>query len=753
MNIFKHESKFPCSYGKYELLARIGMGGMAEIFRARAPGAAGFEKILVIKRLLPHLADDPDSVQMFVNEAKLAAQVHHRNVVQVFELGQLPDGEYFMAMEHIAGTDLRQILRAAATSSMRVPPWFSVHAMCEVLDGLACAHALCDDQGRPRNVVHRDVTPANIFISYLGDIKLGDFGVAKDDSFKENKKKGELKGKVPYMSPEQLYGRDLDSRSDVFAAGVVLWECLTQRRLFGGRSDIEAMNLICYGERKAPSAFATDVPPELDAVVLHALETNPDNRTPNAEQFHKELTEVLPRLRTRVLSNDVKNIVEVLLGNKDPSATTGPRLSPEVSTAPLNFFEPTPRPERTPLPVAEKAPEQHPYPRMPPPLPPRRETPQPRRETPQPRHHTPSMRPSTSQSGFSTPRVQTSHLVEQLPVQRISAAFASVSTRDERMVTDDYPRDLLQNYSGPHKFYLELHDGSRTGALHYVEAMAKLRAESECGGIARAAISANNQRYMKAPAFAVLTGQEILVDPHANREKELPKSPLTGRLERVSATALLGRLARDRVTGRLVAINGASRREVMLVQGLPTFVYASTDELQIPELLVEKKIVSQEQIPEILHAVASDGRPIEEVVKERTGVDLSRYYATFMKERMIDLFRWPGGAFAVDLASPISHAVPFTPSIYQMLPELLMRARSEDDLFEALVPWMDIRLERTENFQRAVQEMNLSETQMQSVIPFGGRSLASSLKSAREERLALALAYMFLQCELLKSVV
>lgn len=716
------------------------MGGMAEIFRACAPGAAGFEKILVIKRLLPHLADDPDSVQMFVNEAKLAAQVHHRNVVQVFELGQLENGEYFMAMEHIAGTDLRQILRAAATTGMRVPPWFSVHAMCEVLDGLACAHALTDDTGKLRHVVHRDVTPANIFVSYLGDIKLGDFGVAKDDSFKENKKKGELKGKVPYMSPEQLYGREIDGRTDVFAAGIVLWECLTQRRLFGGRSDVEAMNLICYGERKAPSAFSNDIPPELDAVVLRALEIDVEKRTPSAEKLHQELREVLPRLRTRVLSNDVKNIVEVLLGNKDPSATTGPRIAPEVATAPQNFTEATPRPERTPWPrlppqvtPPPRVEEQHPYPRMPPPI-----------TQAMARAHTPNMR---------APRVAPNHAVEQLPVQRISAAFASVSTRDERMVTDDYPRELLQNYAGPHPFYLQLHDGSRVGPVHCVEAMAKLRAEAECGGINFAAVSANNSRFLEASGFAVLSGQEILIDPHASREKELPKSPLTGRLDRVSATALLGRLARDRVTGKLVVASGASRREVMLHEGRPTFVYASSEELQIPELLVEKRIVHADQIPEILHAVASEQRPIQEVIAQRLGVDLSRYFAMFMKERMIDLFRWPGGSFAVDLTAPVPHTTPFVQSIYQLLPELLMRAKSEDDLFEALVPWMDIRLERTERFQPIVRQLNLNEEQMLSVMPFGGRSLAASLKAAREERLALALAYMFLQCELLKSVV
>ncbi|MCK6550620.1 serine/threonine protein kinase, partial [Myxococcota bacterium] len=332
---------FPRPYGKYELLARIGQGGMAEVFRARLPGVAGFEKIVVIKRLLPHLTKNAVITEMFVNEAKLAAAVHHRNIVQVFELGEL-DGEYYMAMEHVAGTDLRQLLRAAAVNSLRVPPWFGVQVVAEVLDGLAFAHALVDEHGRMRNVVHRDVTPANIFISYMGDVKLGDFGVAKDESRSSQTRAGQMKGKVPYMSPEQIYGRELDHRTDVFAAGVVLWECLTQRRLFGGRPDIESMNLICYGDRKPPSAFASDVPEALDRIVMRALAADVEQRTSSARELHAELLDVLPLLRPRVHQNDVKNIVEVVLGNRDPSVNTGPKPIHDESVVRQNFLESTP---------------------------------------------------------------------------------------------------------------------------------------------------------------------------------------------------------------------------------------------------------------------------------------------------------------------------------------------------------------------------------------------------------------------------
>lgn len=336
----------PVSLGKYELLERIGDGGMAEVFRARMPGVAGFEKIVVIKRILPHLADKPRIVEMFVAEAKLAAQVQHKNVVQVFELAQTEQGEFFMVMELVSGTDLRKALRDATRASLRLPPWFSVHVAAEILDALSFAHQLRDEQGRYRNIVHRDVTPSNIFISHLAEVKLGDFGIAHDDLRESQTKFGQLKGKIGYMSPEQVRSTPLDGRSDVFAVGVVLWECLAQRRLFGGRPDFEAMTMICNGQRSPITQHVTDVPPELDLVVHRALEADRDRRFRDAREFQLALLDVLPQLHRGIRPHHLQEVVDGLLGRRPLESVFGamPKRGvpsqPEAQAAP-RFNEPS----------------------------------------------------------------------------------------------------------------------------------------------------------------------------------------------------------------------------------------------------------------------------------------------------------------------------------------------------------------------------------------------------------------------------
>ncbi len=301
------DSGFPRAYGKFELLRRLGDGGMAEVFLARLPGVAGFSKTLVLKRILPHLSRKKHFVDLFVAEATLAAEVRHRNVVQVFELGQV-EGELYMAMEYVEGHDLRRLLRCASKEGLRIPTWFTVHVICEILDALTYGYELLDDQGRPRRVVHRDVTPSNIFISNQGDVKLGDFGVARDDTRQTQTRAGQLKGKVAYMAPEQIYSRTIDQRTDLFAVGIVLWECLAQRRLFGGRPDIDIMNTICKGKRVPPSNRLTDVPPELDRIVLKALQPEPDERHESAAAMQRELFAVLGQLKGRVTPADIRAV-------------------------------------------------------------------------------------------------------------------------------------------------------------------------------------------------------------------------------------------------------------------------------------------------------------------------------------------------------------------------------------------------------------------------------------------------------------
>ena len=278
----------PEQFGRYTLRERIGVGGMAEVFLARHVGVEGFEKDIVIKRIRPHLSDLPAFVTMFLAEAKLAAQLCHPNIVQIFDLGII-DGAYFIAMEYVAGRDLAAIIPKAACGGIPLPCEYIAKVGSCVCEGLYYAHAQCDEFGVPLEVVHRDLSPENIRVAWSGAVKILDFGIAKAASQLRQTKSGEIKGKVLYMSPEQVAGLELDQRSDIFALGTVLYECLTGVKLFAGDSDMAVMQNIVDGKIYPPSYFRGDIPETLEAVVMKALTRDRRKRYVNASDMQLDL--------------------------------------------------------------------------------------------------------------------------------------------------------------------------------------------------------------------------------------------------------------------------------------------------------------------------------------------------------------------------------------------------------------------------------------------------------------------------------
>src|SRR5882672_9244169 len=230
----------PVRLGPYELLRRIATGGMAEVYVARRMGPRGFQKTVALKRILPQLARDPDYVAMFVDEARVCANLSHPNIVQVFDFGE-QDEELYMAMEYVDGTTGARLIRAAAARGEELPLEVSLHVALSVLRGLEYAHAARDRKGRPLNLVHRDVSPGNVLIDRSGAVKLTDFGIARASDFERRTDQGQLKGKLGYMSPEQVTGRELDARSDLFTVGIVLAELCTLRPLFSGGRELDVL--------------------------------------------------------------------------------------------------------------------------------------------------------------------------------------------------------------------------------------------------------------------------------------------------------------------------------------------------------------------------------------------------------------------------------------------------------------------------------------------------------------------------------
>jgi TonB family protein len=266
---------------------------MAELYRARRSGVEGFEKIVAIKKILSHLADNEGFIAMFADEAKLAAQLNHPNIVHIYDLGKIEGGGYFIAMEHVEGRDLRAILESARELAMPLPVPLAVYVASKVASALDYAHRRRDGDGRDLHIVHRDVSPQNILISYEGDIKLCDFGIAKAASKVSRTESGALKGKIQYMSPEQAWGKPIDRRSDLFSLGSVLYELLTEQRLFGGDSDMTVLEKVRAAVATAPSEVNPDVPKTLDTIVLKALAREADDRYTNASDMLRDLESVL----------------------------------------------------------------------------------------------------------------------------------------------------------------------------------------------------------------------------------------------------------------------------------------------------------------------------------------------------------------------------------------------------------------------------------------------------------------------------
>ena len=218
--------KKPAKFGKYWLLERINVGGMAEVFKAKSYGVEGFEKLIAIKRILPSIAEDEDFITMFIDEAKIAVQLNHANIAQIFDLGKI-DESYFIALEFVHGKDLRTIWDRHKRRGLRLPIPMSVYVISRVLEGLDYAHRKKNAGGEELNIVHRDVSPQNVLVAYEGEVKIIDFGIAKAANKASKTQAGILKGKFGYMSPEQVRGLPLDRRADIFSAGIILYELLT----------------------------------------------------------------------------------------------------------------------------------------------------------------------------------------------------------------------------------------------------------------------------------------------------------------------------------------------------------------------------------------------------------------------------------------------------------------------------------------------------------------------------------------------
>jgi serine/threonine protein kinase len=325
------EPKATDRFGPYELYERLGLGGMATVHRAKKHGIEGFERSVALKRMLSHLAEDASFVESFIREAKVASLLQHPNVAQVYDFGRI-GGVYYIAMELVSGFDVRKLLRFANKANESIPLPVVLSILGELCDALEYAHGFVDERGVPLNIVHRDISPSNLIVAHTGHLKVIDFGIAKASSRQLHTESGLVKGKLGYMSPEAALGMQLSPVADIFSVGVVAWELVTASPLFSSRTDFETMRRIREADVVPPSRHNPSCPPDLDRVILNALERDPLRRLPSASAFRNALDDIAQRANVQA---SARAVAEWCAQYTQPSDSWAHSSSPSGRKLPL----------------------------------------------------------------------------------------------------------------------------------------------------------------------------------------------------------------------------------------------------------------------------------------------------------------------------------------------------------------------------------------------------------------------------------
>ena len=299
---------------RYELIGELASGGMATVFLARLPGVAGFQRMFAIKRLHPHLSNEQEFVEMFLDEARLAARIHHPHVVPILEIGT-SDAGYYVVMEFIEGDSLAKLVSKKLSKGGLLPPGVALRIGIDALLGLHAAHELQDEYGQPTHLVHRDVSPQNILVGVDGSARITDFGVARASSRLSATRSGQLKGKLAYMAPEQARGGDLDRRADVFAMGIVLWEALSGRRLFKAENEMATLNRVLFEPIPRLLDVEPSIPEAIDEVIMRSLDRDPDKRYSTAAEFADAVESASFGVLRLASVRDVAGFVQEVLGD------------------------------------------------------------------------------------------------------------------------------------------------------------------------------------------------------------------------------------------------------------------------------------------------------------------------------------------------------------------------------------------------------------------------------------------------------
>ena len=319
---------YPLKFGKYIFVRRIAVGGMAEVFKAKLLGPKNFEKILAVKRILPEFNEDDDFIQMFVDEARISSNLHHSNIVQVFDFGEAA-GSFYIAMELVDGPNLKTLFQRVIKEEGRFPTDLAVYAALSIAKALEYAHNIKIDGESSIHLVHRDVSPQNVLVSRSGEVKITDFGIAKATIKLSQTQPGKVQGKLSYMSPEQATGKPLDRRSDIFSLGIILYELLSGVKVYGGENTKERYEKIREARIPNLHTLAPGIPDELVQLVHRMVSKSPDDRPQTCQAVVDELTKILSHTSVAKLEQELAERVVALFPKEKSDVSVDPPLLPK----------------------------------------------------------------------------------------------------------------------------------------------------------------------------------------------------------------------------------------------------------------------------------------------------------------------------------------------------------------------------------------------------------------------------------------
>jgi eukaryotic-like serine/threonine-protein kinase len=705
----------PAPFGKYLLLERIGTGGMAEIFRAKTFGAAGFEKEYAIKRILPNLSVDEEFVSMFVNEAKLMVDLYHANIVQVFDLGEL-EGTYYIAMEFVHGKDLLDLLARCAENDLKIPLKLTLCIAMEILKGLDFAHKATDKYGEPLKIIHRDVSPSNIMLSYAGDVKIGDFGVAKAKIQTQRTEAGTLKGKVGYMSPEQVRGDEIDHRSDVFAAGIILYEALTMTRLFMGGSDLDVMLKVRDADIESELRRCRRVPPTLLGILRRALSKDREERFQSAEEFYRALREFAYRQDIQTSNRDVATFLHRVFRDEIEAEKSRRRQDPKL---------PLDRAQLESLPSADRAVweglAEGSYPGV--------RTKSAGEKRPPDGHAT-----TPPRAGGSPEDSWTARISGEIGYRYRDAGmrtYGPMSLQDLQALLSSRPESDLEAVAVGDGPWLSPDD------LPQLWEVSRPDPYVDDGGVGDGAFSGRSSG----------RASPTLIPTHR------------GRFGRITLTRLLFRLARRRCTGMLRIEWGPHHKELFFRRGDPVLVTSSMPEELLGNYLLKRQIISEAELEQALARLTEfGGRLGDSLVGERlvSTHDLFRYLTEQLQDRILGIFAWPDAEWSFFPDSRAPHqAVPLGIDLVDLLMEGVRNHLSAATLRAHFEGRENEVLERIHS-RLAIDDLPLTPSELEVVsavvpghTPLEVVSSGAGTSPARE-RIAWRLLYILMEFEVFR---